>query len=122
MTLLEQYRELEGQLQRGIAAHLSHGWEWGPCSFGKRRPISLAPEPLEQRWQRIVDALPDSPAERTELRRWLQRRIVRYGLRRMRAGTASWWQRRLSAVRVDTVSALRALGHEGLAMRLEVGP
>ena len=55
-----------------------------------------------------------------ELRR--RRDLVRYGCRRLRAGNEWWWQRPLSVVRVETVAALRQLGHGGLARRVGKEP
>jgi hypothetical protein len=111
--LASRYAELERQLRRGVIAHLAHGSV--PARMRGCFDVSLAPEPVEHRWQRIVDALPDSLAEREWLMRHLHRRRVRYGCRRLRAGNEHLWQRPLAVVRAETTAALDALGHAGLA-------
>lgn len=109
------YAELEKQLRRDVLAHLAYGTRLVGTAFGKPVRVSAAPEPVEHRWQRIVDGLPDSPAARAWLARQLHRRRVRYGCRRLRAGKGHRWQRPLAKVRAETAAALDALGHCGLA-------
>lgn len=113
-----RYVELERQLRRGVLEYLAHGTRVAGTAFGKPVRVSAAPESVEHRWPRIVDGLPDSPAERAWLGRQIRRQRVRYGVRRLRAGSEHWWQRPLTVVRVETVAALAALGHAGLARML----
>jgi hypothetical protein len=62
-----------------------------------------------------------SPATRAAVQRARRRGLVRYGVRRLRAGNEWRWQRPLAEVRVETAAALRELGHAGLARRVEGG-
>lgn len=113
------WAELERQLRSGVLAHLAYGSEADGVGFGGASRRSKAPEPVEHQWQRIVDALPDGPAERAAMRRRLSRNRVRHGLGRLRAGNQWRWQRPLATVRVETAQALRELGHQRLARSVD---
>jgi hypothetical protein len=120
--LATQYAELERHLQRAIREHLRYGCVRGNYGFGGVAYHSLAPEPVEHQWQRIVDAVPDSPAERAWRLQRLRRELVRYGCRRLRAGHEWSWQRPLTVVRAETAAALRQLGHAELARGIAMEP
>lgn len=79
------------------------------------------PEPtLAERWAELEERERHrwslySESERAAMRLRSRRDRVRYGCRRLRAGTEYRWQRPLPVVRAETAAALEALGHEGLA-------
>ena len=119
--LATRYAALDRHLQRAVREHLAHGCARGNGRFGGVAYRSLVREPVEHQWQRIVDGLPDDPAERAWKLRSLRRLRVRYGSRRLRAGNEWWWQRPLAVVRAETATALRLLGHAGLARWVDEG-
>ena len=60
----------------------------------------------------------ESPATRAWVLVRIRRRLVRYGLRRLRIGHEWRWQRPLAVVRAETAAALQQLGHAELARRI----
>jgi hypothetical protein len=96
--LAAQHAELERQL-----------WE-------RPWPVVLPEPTVEERWAELAEQyVHQSPATNAAVLLRLRRDLVRYGVRRLRAGTEAWHQRPLAKVRAETAAALETLGHGRLA-------
>jgi hypothetical protein len=94
VELAAQHVELERQL-----------WE-------RPWPVVLPEPTVDERWAELVERHEhQSPATNAAVLLRLRRDLVRYGVRRLRAGTEAWHQRPLELVRAESVAALGALGH-----------